>query len=176
LRIALPRSVVSQHFSTSSTSSQRPALWKPSAGPDGVCVNEYLRLGREDRFERGLRDAADPPQRVAHLLLLRRHLRLVCEVLEATAAAGRVMGARRLDAERRRLDDVDGERLREAALHLRHPRAHAVAGEATSDEDDEPVQPRDAVAAVRERVDLELDDVVLAHRGGHRPSVAPPPR
>ena len=45
-RIALPRSVVSQHFSISSTSSQRPALWKPSAGPDGVCVNEYSSLLR----------------------------------------------------------------------------------------------------------------------------------
>ena len=45
-RIALPRSVVSQHFSMSSTSSQRPALWKPSAGPAGVCVNEYSSLLR----------------------------------------------------------------------------------------------------------------------------------
>ena len=38
--------VVSQHSSISSTSSQRPARWKPSVGPSSVCVNEYSSLLR----------------------------------------------------------------------------------------------------------------------------------
>ena len=42
-----------------------------------------------------------------------------------------------------------------------------VAGKTAADEDDEAVQARDAVAAVGERVDLELDLLVLAHRSGH---------
>jgi hypothetical protein len=42
----LPTSVVSQQREISNTSSQRPALWKPSAGPDGVRVNEYSTLLR----------------------------------------------------------------------------------------------------------------------------------
>ena len=50
------------------------------------------------------------------------------------------MGARRLDAVLRRLEHVDGERLGEAALHLRHPGPDAVAGQPAADEDDEPVQ------------------------------------
>ena len=79
------------------------------------------------------------------------------------------MRTRCVDAARRRLDDIDGERLREAALHLRHPRTDAVAREPAADEDDEPVEARDAVAAVGERVDLKLDFVVHLHRGGHAP-------
>jgi hypothetical protein len=45
-RTAFIVSLVSQHMSMSSTSSQRPALWNPSAGPSGVCVNEYSTLLR----------------------------------------------------------------------------------------------------------------------------------
>ena len=56
-----------------------------------------------------------------------------------------------------------------AALHLRHARAHRVAGQAAADEDDEPVQPRDAVAAVRERVDVELELLVPGHGRRHGP-------
>ena len=78
------------------------------------------------------------------------------------------MRARSLDALRGRLEHLGRERLREAALHLRHPRPHAVARQPAADEDDEAVQARDPVAAVGERVDLELDLVVLASRG--RPS------
>ena len=73
---------------------------------------------------------ADPRQRVAHLRLLRRDLRLVGEILEAAAAAGRVVRARRLDALRRRLEHLGRERLGVAALHLRHARAHACRPEA----------------------------------------------
>ena len=60
------------------------------------------------------------------------------------------------------------------ALHLRHAGAHAVAGKAAAHEDDVAVQPRDAVAAVRERLDIELDDVVTLDGSGHLPRVAAP--
>src|ERR671931_128913 len=52
-------------------------------------------------------------------------------------------------------------------LHLRDPGAYAVAREAAAHEDDEAVQARDPVAAVRERLDVELDLVVLRDRRGH---------
>ncbi len=55
------------------------------------------------------------------------------------------------------LEHLGRERLGVAALDLRDPRAHAVAREATPHEDDEAVEPRDAVAAERERVDVELE-------------------
>ena len=122
---------------------------------------EDLRLARDDRLERRLGDAAEPLQRVAHLRLLRLDLRLVGEILEAAAAAGGEVGARRLDPVRRRLEHVDGERLGVAALHLRHARADAVARQPAADEDDEAVQARDAVAAVGERLDVELELLVL---------------
>ncbi len=99
------------------------------------------------------------------LLLLRGDLRLVGEVLEAAAAAGRVVGARRLDAQRAGLEHVDRERLGEAALHLGHARADPVARQAAAHEDDESVQARDAVAAVGERVDPELELLVAGELG-----------
>jgi hypothetical protein len=79
--------------------------------------------------------------------------------------------AGRLDTLRGRLEHIGHERLREAALHLRHAGAHAVARQPAPDEDDEAVQPGDAVAPVGDGIDLELDLVVLAHRGGHGRSV-----
>ena len=61
-----------------------------------------LRLGREDLLERRVGDAAEADERVAHLLVLRRDLRLVGEILEAAAAARREVGARRVDPRRAR--------------------------------------------------------------------------
>jgi hypothetical protein len=94
-------------------------------------------------------------------------LNAVSEVLEAAAAAGRVVRAGRVDAARARLDDLYRERLRMAALDLRHSRPDGVARQAPADEDDEAVEPRDAVAAVGERVDVELELLVLRNRRGH---------
>ena len=136
-----------------------------------VAVVEDLRLAREDRLERRLGDAREPLQRVAHLHLLLRELRLVREILEAAAAAGGKVSARRLDALGPRPEHLGRERLGMAALDLRDPRAHAVAGEPSPHEDDEAVEPRDAVAAERERVDVELELLSLRHRRGHAPTV-----
>ena len=81
------------------------------------------------------------------------------------------MLARRLDARRSGLDDLDGERLRMVALHLCDTRADDVAGKPVADEHDEAVQTRDAVAAVRERLDPEVELLVCSHRRGHPTSI-----
>src|SRR5439155_13608768 len=66
-----------------------------------------------------------------------------------------------------RLEHLEGERLGVVSLHLRHACADRVAGKAAPDEDDEALEPRDAVAAVRERLDLELELLILLDGGGH---------
>ena len=128
-------------------------------------------LGRHDRLERRIIEPADPAQRVLDLLGLGRDLRLVREILEAAAAAIRVVLARRLDPRRARLDDLDGERLGVVALHPRHARAHGVARQPALDEEDEAVQARDAVPAVGERLDLELELLVWTDGRGHPTSI-----
>ena len=92
-------------------------------------------LGGHDRLERRIVEPADPAQRVLDLVGLRRELRLVVEILEAAAAAIRVVLARRLDARRALLDDLDGQRLGVVSLHPRHSRAHGVARQAALDEE-----------------------------------------
>ena len=106
-------------------------------------------------------------ERVADLRLLRLELALVGVVLEAAAAAGAEVRARRVDPVGPGREHLERGRLGEAALDLGDPRAHGVAREAAPDEDDEAVQPRDAVAAVGERVDVELELLTVADRGGH---------
>ena len=76
------------------------------------------------------------------------------------------MVARRLDAVGARLHDLHGRRLRMAAADLRHAGAHDVAGQAAAHEEHEAVQPPDAVAAVRKRVDPDLDLVTGGDGGG----------
>ena len=104
--------------------------------------------------------------------LLRRGLRVVGEVLETAAAAGREVLARRLDALRPGVDDLDRLGLGVAALHLRHARANRVARQPAPHEDDEAAEPCDAgtgrpALAVGERVDLELDLLPALHRCRH---------
>ena len=132
------------------------------------------RLGRDDLLERRLLDPAEAAQRVLDLALLLLELHLVREILEAAAAAGGVVRARRLDALRPGREDVDRERLRVVPLHLRHAGANTVSGKPATHEDDVAVQARDAVPAVREGLDVELDDVVTPDGSGHGPTVATP--
>ena len=77
-----------------------------------------------------------------------------------------MVGARR-DPVRRRLDDLDRARLGVRALGLADDRADAVAGHGAGDEHDVAVVARDAVAAVGERVDRQLE-LVAARRAGLR--------
>ena len=117
-----------------------------------------LLLGREDRLERRLGDPADSPQRVTDLRLLRGDLGLVAEILEAAAAAPFVVVlARRVRALRAGDEHLRRGRLGEPALHLGHLGANGVAGQPPANENDEAVQPGNAVAAVGEGVDLELE-------------------
>ena len=130
----------------------------------------------EERFrrDRGLDCEAgelpDPLERVDDLARLGVELCLVSKVLEAAAAAlGKVL-AGSVDARRSRLDDLHRHGLGMTPFHLRHASADLVAREAAPYEDDEPVQPRDSVAAVGERVDRELELLVFPKRCGHVPT------
>ena len=130
------------------------------------------RRSREDRLERRLREPADPHQGIPHLRLLGRDLSRVVEILEAAAAARRVVVARCLHPLRARLEHLDRESLRVAPLHLRDPRANLVPRQPPTHEHHEPVHPCDAVPAVGERLDLELELVVPGNRRGHPSSLA----
>src|ERR671918_2729163 len=91
-------------------------------------VAVVVERGRgQDRLDQRLRDPSDPRERVAHLLLLRRDLLLVGEVLEPAASADAEVRAWRFHAVRARLENGAGGSLGETALDLRHLRAHAVA-------------------------------------------------
>ncbi len=140
-----------------------------------VAVAE-LRRCRQDRLERQLGETCQSLERVAHPLLLRRDLGVVREILEAASAAGGEVRARRHHALRPRDEHLRRECLRVPALHLRHPGAHRVAGQASPDEDDEAVEARDAVPSVGERLDRELELLVSLHGGGHRRKVVVPGR
>ena len=84
------------------------------------------------------------------------------------------MDARRLDPLRAGLEHLRRDRLGVPPLNLRHARANGVPGQAGADEDDEPVEPRDAVPAEGERVDLQLELLVALYRGGHGASLDGP--
>jgi hypothetical protein len=128
------------------------------------------RLRRDHRLKLEALQTADAGEGVGDLRVLGRDLRLVGEVLEAAAPAGRVVLAGRLHAGRTRLDDLEGDRLGVVSLHLRDLRAHRVAREPAADEDDEAVQARDAVPAVGERVDREVELLVLLDGGCSHPA------
>ena len=104
------------------------------------------------------------------MLLL--ELRLVREILEAAPAARGEVCARRFDPLWPRPQHLGRERLGMAALDFRDPRPDTVAGQASPHEDDEAVEPRHAIAAVRERVDVELELLSLRDGRGHARTVA----
>src|SRR5581483_1203480 len=137
-----------------------------------VAVVEDPGLAGDDGGERRLGDAADALQRVAHLLVLLLQLLLVREILEAAAPAGGEVRTGRVDVVRAGVHDPGREGLGVAALDLGDPRADTVARQPAADEDDIAVDPRDAVTAVGERLDVELELLVLRHRRGHRASLA----
>ena len=136
-----------------------------------VAVAELLD-GGDDLLERRVGEPGEALQRVADPLLLRGELRRVGEILEAAAAAGREVGARRDDALGPRRQDVGDDRLGVAALHLRHARANRVARQAAAGEDDEAVEAPDAVPAEGERVDRELELLVSLNGRRHAWKVA----
>ena len=113
---------------------------------------------------------ADAPQRVVDLLLLDGELALVGQHLPRRAG---MVGDRR-DPLGARLEHLERARLGVAALALRDDGADAIAGDRAGDEDDIATAPvrrsletRDAVAAVGERLDaqLELGTALGARKG-----------
>ena len=126
-----------------------------------------LRDGGDDRLEREVDEAGEPLERVADPAVLRVELRRVVEILEAAAAAGGVVGARRVDAVRPGGEHLGDDRLGVAALRLRHARLHPVAREAAAHEDDEAVEARDAVPAEGEGVDRQLELLASLDGDGH---------
>ena len=108
---------------------------------------------RDDVVEHVALEVPDPRQRVADLLVLDGELALVGQHLPGRAG---MVGAR-CDPLGARLEHLERARLGVGALALRDDGAHAVAGHGAGDEDDVTLHARDAVAAVGERVDGEVE-------------------
>ena len=123
-----------------------------------VAVSPGLDRG-DDRLDRDVAQLADPLERLAHLARLDLELALVRQHLPGSAG---MVGGRR-DAVRRRLEHLDSAGLGVRALGLADDGTHAVARHRARDEDDVAVEPRDAVPAVGERVDGQLE--LVAARG-----------
>src|SRR5262245_31443110 len=154
--------------------SDRAVLERREGVLELVPVVEDRCCGKR-RLEVEVGEAADPAEGVRDLLRLGVELRLVREVLEAAASAGGVVRAWSLDARRAWLDDLERDRLRVAPLDLRDPRPHEISREPPPDEDDEPVQPRDARPTVGERVDAKFELLLLPDGCSHarEPSLDP---
>ena len=115
----------------------------------------------------------EPLERVGDPRFLGRELCQVPEILEPATAAGREVRARRRHPVGPGTQHFGRDRLRMPALHLRDAGADGVARQPAAHEDDEAVEPRDAVAAERERVDGELELLVSLDGGGHGPPRLP---
>src|SRR5881398_1707486 len=132
-----------------------------------ACCGSGRRRLQEGSARAADRRCPDAAQRVGNLPGLRFDLCLVSEILKAAAAAGRIVRTGRLDALRAGMQNLGRKRLCVTALDLRHARPHGVTGETAPHEDNEAVQPRNAVPAVRERVDRELELLVPRNGCGH---------
>ena len=121
---------------------------------------------RHDRLELDL-DPAEAPERVVDLRRLVPHLLGVVEVLPGAAAAHAEVRAARRHAARARLEHLDGASLGVAALELRDPGPHAVAGEGPRHEHDQLAVAGDAAPAEGEAVDGEVDLLTAVEGDGH---------
>ena len=138
-------------------------------GPEGVLelvAVAPLLDGGDDVVEHVALEMADALERVVDLRVLDLDLALVREDLPRGARMVGDLG----DPVGRGLEHLGRARLGVRALALRDDGADAVAGDAAAHEDDVAVQPCDAVAAVGEVVDAEvqLGAALGARRGGGR--------
>ena len=113
-------------------------------------------------------EVADALQRLDDLLLLELELGVVGEGLPLAAAAVLSVLAHGRDAAWRSAEELDDPRLSVTLLAPRDLGAYAVAGHGPAHEDDELVEARDALPAVGEGGDVELDDVSGARRHGRQ--------
>src|SRR4029079_17908717 len=101
---------------------------------------------------------AERAQVVGSVLRLLRELLLIGQPLPRRPRAGlALVHASVRDPVWRGTDQLDGPRLGEPPLRLRHLGDDAIPGQAAGDEDDESLRARDAAAAERQRVDLDLE-------------------
>ena len=128
-----------------------------------------------DGLEHVVREVCDALEGVHHLLLLELELRRVVQRLPLAAAALAGVAAARRYAARRGGEDLDRLRLGVRLAAPGHAREHAVAGHGPPHEHDELVGARDALPAVGERGDVELEFVSGAWWHG-RPVYLPPQR
>ena len=151
-------------------SFQRPGAWNPhTSRPSGFGSKRVLELVavapllecRDDRLQLEAVKLADPAQRVFDLGALDLELAFVGQHLPGGTG---VISLRR-DALGAGLDDLDRARLGVRALGLPDQRADAVAGHGARDEHDVTVEASNAGAAVRQRVDGQLE-LVTASRAG----------
>ena len=118
--------------------------------------------------------SAKPPRRTSAsrtCASLAATWRLVGVVLEAAAATGAEVRAGRLDAVGLGSSISSAVASAKPRFTFVDPRADEIAGKRAADEDDEAVVPGDAVAAVGERVDLELELLTFGRCSGHAASV-----
>ena len=141
---------------------QLAGVARPERVLELVAVAPLLERG-DDRVLLEALQAPDAAQRVGDLLGLDLELALVREHLPRRAG---MVGGRR-DPVARRLQDLDGARLGVRALRLPDHCEDAIAGHGARDEDHVAVlTARDAVAAVGERLDGELELVAAAGARG----------
>jgi len=127
-----------------------------------------------DRLQREVAQSADVLQGLHHLALLELELRRVAQGLPLAPAARLGVSARSRHAGGRRSDDLEQPRLGVPLSAPRDLSPHHVARRRAAHEHDEVVVARDALPAVRERVDAQFEDV--AGSGRHGGSVAVRPR
>ena len=160
------RSEASSQSTTSMISRQDPRLCSPEHEP-AVVVGAERELHlvavaprvvhAADGLEAVLGEVREALQRVHDLLLLELQLGVVGERLPLAAAALLRVAAAGGHAARGGGEDLQRPRLGVRLLALGDAGAHAVAGHRAAHEDDELVHPRDALPAVGEAGDVELD-------------------
>ena len=134
------------------------------AQADAAAVAELVRR-RDDRQHRHVGQAADAPQLLAQILLLRLQLGSVGEVLPRAAAAARQIRTRRHAALRRAAQHRVQVGVGERAAVLAHRDLDLLARHDAAHEDHLAVEPSDAVWTVGEAGDRErVHCLSVAHR------------
>ena len=141
----------------------------PGPPPQPVTVARH-RLDHRIKPERGQVEARETAELLAHDRGFEPPLLAKGDVLEVAATAYARVATGRNHPRRRGPHHRDGVGAQERAarLTLGDPGAHHLTRQGVSDKHDLPVKPRDAVPAMRDRANLELDELLTHRRAGHR--------